>query len=201
MFILQVCLQFPDSLLADSARVALYLQHSLERKVYILGDTTCGSCCVDEIAANHIKADGIIHFGHACLSPTARLAVFHVLERREIDVDGLCRTVSRFFDDTARKILLFYDVAYAHAIGQPKLHGILRLVPYTKVNKSIPNFSLTFFFRGVKRISEIEISEADNIDAVLRVERQFCRHKKDRHTSIDIRKILDSGERLQDRRL
>ena len=26
------------------------------------------SCCVDEVAAEHIGADGIIHFGHACLT-------------------------------------------------------------------------------------------------------------------------------------
>ncbi|GAB1863781.1 2-(3-amino-3-carboxypropyl)histidine synthase subunit 2 [Camponotus japonicus] len=53
----QVCLQFPDSLLPDSVEVALHLEKSIGQKVYILGDTTCGSCCVDEIAAQHINAD------------------------------------------------------------------------------------------------------------------------------------------------
>lgn len=114
----QVCLQFPDSLILDSVRVALYFEQCLDKKVYILGDTTCGSCCVDEIAANHINADGIIHFGHACLNPTSRLEVFHVLDKQSIDVDLLVQTVSEFFVDATRKILLFYDVAYAHAIGE-----------------------------------------------------------------------------------
>jgi diphthamide biosynthesis enzyme Dph1/Dph2-like protein len=27
------------------------------------------SCCVDEVAAEHIKADALIHYGRACLSP------------------------------------------------------------------------------------------------------------------------------------
>jgi len=40
-----------------------------DRHVFILGDTSYGSCCVDEVAASHIEADGIIHFGRACLSP------------------------------------------------------------------------------------------------------------------------------------
>ncbi|XP_043274623.1 2-(3-amino-3-carboxypropyl)histidine synthase subunit 2 [Venturia canescens] len=112
----RVCLQFPDSLLSISAQVSLYLEQNLGKKVFILGDTTCGSCCVDEIAANHINADGIVHFGHACLNPTSRLEVFHVLEKSDIDTDLLVQTISEFFVDTTRKYILFYDVAYAHAI-------------------------------------------------------------------------------------
>ena len=39
-------------------------------RVSILGDTSYGECCVDEVAAEHIGADGLIHFGNACLTPT-----------------------------------------------------------------------------------------------------------------------------------
>jgi diphthamide biosynthesis protein 2 len=38
--------------------------------VSILGDTSYGECCVDEVAAEHIEADAVIHFGNACLTPT-----------------------------------------------------------------------------------------------------------------------------------
>ena len=48
-------------------------------KLYILGDTTFGECCVDEIAAEHCSSDGVIHFGHTCLTPTARLTLFKLL--------------------------------------------------------------------------------------------------------------------------
>lgn len=112
----QVCLQFPDNLLPDSIDVALRLERDIGQKVYILGDTTCGSCCVDEIAAQHINADGIIHFGHACLNPTTRLPVFHVLPKTRFDVTRVNDEFKRIFPDCARKILLFYDVAYAHKI-------------------------------------------------------------------------------------
>jgi len=37
-------------------------------QVFILADTSYGSCCVDEIAAQHVEADVIIHYGQACLS-------------------------------------------------------------------------------------------------------------------------------------
>lgn len=115
---LQVCLQFPDSLLPDSIEVALYLEKSIGQKVYILGDTTCGSCCIDEIAAQHINADGIIHFGHACLNPTARLPVLHILPKEQFDTTELCIEFKRIFSDSSKKILFFYDVAYAHKIGK-----------------------------------------------------------------------------------
>lgn len=94
------------------------MEKSVGQKVYILGDTTCGGCCVDEVTAQHVDADGIIHFGHACLSPTARLPVFHVLPRKRLDATRLGDELERVFPDPARKIILFYDVAYAHEIGK-----------------------------------------------------------------------------------
>lgn len=31
------------------------------------------SCCVDEVAAQHVDADFVVHYGHTCLSPFVRL--------------------------------------------------------------------------------------------------------------------------------
>ncbi|XP_033340908.2 diphthamide biosynthesis 2 isoform X1 [Megalopta genalis] len=112
----KICLQFPDSLLHDSVKIALCLENRIKKKVYILGDTTCGSCCIDEITAQHINADGIIHFGHACLNPTARLPVFHVLPKKEINVTEVVDKFKSNFEDKSKKLLFFYDVAYAHKI-------------------------------------------------------------------------------------
>lgn len=111
-------MQFPDNLLADSVEVALRLEKDTGQKVYILGDTTCGSCCVDEIAAQHINAGGIIHFGHACLNPTTRLPVFHVLPKKQFDATKIINEFKRIFPDCTKKILFFYDVAYAYRIGK-----------------------------------------------------------------------------------
>jgi diphthamide biosynthesis protein 2 len=92
----RIALQFPDELLGDSTRIVQILQDGLkqsshcsrtteeaisaldissnikkdqERKIYILADTSYGSCCVDEVAAEHADADCIVHYGRACLSP------------------------------------------------------------------------------------------------------------------------------------
>lgn len=39
-------------------------------KLFVMADTTYGNCCVDEVGAAHANADCVIHYGHACLSPS-----------------------------------------------------------------------------------------------------------------------------------
>nr|XP_050861756.1 2-(3-amino-3-carboxypropyl)histidine synthase subunit 2 [Vespula vulgaris] len=112
----KVCLQFPDDLLLDSVNIALHLEKCINRKVYILGDTTCGSCCVDVITAQHVNADGIIHFGHACLNPVNQISVFHILPKKKIDVICFQEQFKKTLQDITKKCILFYDVAYAHLI-------------------------------------------------------------------------------------
>lgn len=81
----KVALQFPDHLLPDSVAIATILRGKCGKDVFILGDTSYGrypslqkasfikkyifySCCIDEVAADHISCDAIIHFGPSCLS-------------------------------------------------------------------------------------------------------------------------------------
>lgn len=65
----QVALQFPDMLLPDAAEVAAHIEMHTNTPTFVMADTSYGSCCVDEVAAQHADADAIIHFGRSCLSP------------------------------------------------------------------------------------------------------------------------------------
>ncbi|KAJ1537776.1 Diphthamide biosynthesis protein 2, partial [Nowakowskiella sp. JEL0078] len=67
----KVALQFPDEYLFDAPFVVSKLQKLCPEgtSFYILADTTYGSCCIDEVAAEHVSADFIVHYGRACLSP------------------------------------------------------------------------------------------------------------------------------------
>lgn len=70
-------------MLKDSSRVASAIRHKLclledakpseepraAIKLYVMADTTYGSCCVDEVGAAHVNAQCVIHYGHSCLSP------------------------------------------------------------------------------------------------------------------------------------
>ncbi|KAI3953695.1 hypothetical protein MKW98_017519 [Papaver atlanticum] len=46
--------------------------------LYVLADTTYGSCCVDEVGASHVDADCVVHYGHTCFSPTTTSPAFCV---------------------------------------------------------------------------------------------------------------------------
>ncbi|PWN21812.1 hypothetical protein BCV69DRAFT_281737 [Microstroma glucosiphilum] len=100
---------------------------------YILADTSYGNCCVDEVAAQHVEADVVVHYGHACLSPTARLPVIYVFPKQSVQVEkaasalatSAIQALGKFQasenqseaegSQQRRKAILFsYDVGYAH---------------------------------------------------------------------------------------
>uniref|UniRef100_A0A8I3PZP9 2-(3-amino-3-carboxypropyl)histidine synthase subunit 2 n=2 Tax=Canis lupus familiaris TaxID=9615 RepID=A0A8I3PZP9_CANLF len=86
----QVALQFPDQLLGDAGAVAARLEGTTGSKMFILGDTAYGSCCVDVLGAEQAGAQALVHFGPACLSPPARpLPVAFVLGQRPVHLE-LC---------------------------------------------------------------------------------------------------------------
>lgn len=66
----RIALQFPDELLHDSVPIyrALKARIGEGQDLYVLADTSYGSCCVDEVAAQHVDADAMVHYGHACMS-------------------------------------------------------------------------------------------------------------------------------------
>ena len=85
----RVALQFPDSLLREAPEVLWTLQARVRKLtagagdgsaeegsvgaavavavapplIFVTGDTSYGSCCVDEVSAQHLQADAIVHYG------------------------------------------------------------------------------------------------------------------------------------------
>ena len=127
----RVALQFPDELLSDSPEVCWAMEEALERMqetaddkksalVFCLGDTTFGPCCPDEVAALHLKADVLVHYGHACLShPPLALPVlysFGVSDHWDTPtcVDAILEQAKS--NGATRRLLLLYQVKYQHAM-------------------------------------------------------------------------------------
>ncbi|KAF6235767.1 hypothetical protein HO173_005962 [Letharia columbiana] len=82
-------------------------------RLYILADTSYGACCVDEIAAEHISADAVVHYGRACLSPTARIPVIHIFTVQQLqDQSSLLEDFEDFYVDRRAKVILTADVTY-----------------------------------------------------------------------------------------
>merc|ERR1711939_438354 len=116
----RVCLQFPDELLHASVKVFKAIRRRLPDQVelYVMADTTYGSCCVDEVAAQHVDAQVVVHYGHACLSAPARLSVLYVFPKAPIDPKHAAEALYKEIKDNAdiledrKHLLIMSDVAY-----------------------------------------------------------------------------------------
>lgn len=109
----RVALQFPDELLADANSVTsrLKVRSAADVAFYVLGDTSYGSCCVDEVAAEHVNAEVVVHYGRSCLSPTSRLPIVYIFGKRALDVDMLLEQMQKTINQNT-SILVVSDTTY-----------------------------------------------------------------------------------------
>ena len=104
-------------------------------RLYILADTSYGACCVDEIAAEHINADVVVHYGRACLSPTARIPVIHVFTVQQLqDQTRLIQDFECFYIDHQAKIILMADVTYQNHLD--RVVSVLQSLGYSRLHKT-----------------------------------------------------------------
>lgn len=102
-----------------------------EEKLCILADTSYGACCVDEIAAEHVDAGVVVHYGRACLSPTARLPVIYVFTSPPLDLDVAVNSFKETYQDKHEQVCLVADIPYSHHI--PTLHQRLKIEGYDNI--------------------------------------------------------------------
>lgn len=108
----RVAIQLPDNLLKYSLSLIHELQDECKKQFkmnvdeenpifYLLADTTFGSCCPDYIAAQHVNADLIVHYGDAC-RPTSvvdekvnllKIPTYYVYGKKNIDIKLVSKTV------------------------------------------------------------------------------------------------------------
>ena len=139
----RVSLQFPDSMLGDAAWVVGALNDALatgengeeapavKPKVYVLADTSYSACCVDEVAAEHVDAQVVVHYGRSCLSPTARLPVIYVFTRYPLDHDAVIADAEATFPEKDTKIVVMADVTYQDHV--PAICARLQAQGYTNI--------------------------------------------------------------------
>lgn len=153
-----VALQFPDSMLHDAPRVFEALEHgvkdlSVKRssiedglreidiaksqtfsgriRFSILADTSYGACCVDEIAAEHVDADVVVHYGRSCLSPTARLPVIYVYTTHDLTLGPVVTSFEETFPDKSTKVVLMADITFSDHL--PAIYERLQNIGYTDI--------------------------------------------------------------------
>ena len=66
-----VALQMPEGLLLYATVISDVLKRlaPVLEQVSILGDVTYGACCIDDLGAQALGAQLLVHYGHSCLVP------------------------------------------------------------------------------------------------------------------------------------
>jgi diphthamide biosynthesis protein 2 len=90
---------------------------SSRRRLFILADTSYGACCVDEIAAEHVEADVVVHYGRSCLSPTARLPVIYVFTSRPLPLEPVVTAFEETFPEKESKVVVTADITYSDYVN------------------------------------------------------------------------------------
>ncbi|CAN9084757.1 unnamed protein product [Alternaria alternata] len=103
-----------EDLSTDMSKTWISEEESSQESLFILGDTSYGACCVDEVAAEHVDADVVVHYGRSCLSPPSRLPVVYVFTERPLDLDPVVATFKETYPDKEAKIILMADIPYSH---------------------------------------------------------------------------------------
>lgn len=121
-----VALQFPDDLLKDATRVVRALYDKLrcsgcetsdrDVRLYVMADTTYGSCCVDEVGAAHINAHCVIHYGHTCLSPTSTLPALYIFGKAPLSISNCAENLKHYASTNTKPVLVLFGLEYSYAI-------------------------------------------------------------------------------------
>jgi len=101
-----------EGLEGDVAGIHIQDTKEEEQKIFILGDTSYGACCIDEIAAEHVDAEVVVHYGRSCLSPPARLPVIYVYTTRPLSILNTVRTFKSIHSDPLQGVILMADLPY-----------------------------------------------------------------------------------------
>ncbi|KAF2264698.1 diphthamide biosynthesis protein [Lojkania enalia] len=112
-------------------KTSLEQQEDPPERLFILGDTSYGACCVDEVAAEHVDADVVVHYGRSCLSPPSRLPVIYIFTTRALDQDTAISAFKQTYPDKGQKIILMADTPYSHHI--PSLYKRLEEDGYSNI--------------------------------------------------------------------
>ncbi|KAL6946982.1 hypothetical protein ACO0QE_001839 [Hanseniaspora vineae] len=151
----KITLQFPDHLVMDSAYILKDIQEHFtsaennKRQFWILADTSYSSCCVDEVAAEHVKGDLVIHFGDACLNSVQKLPVVYSFGKPKLSQDVIAQ-FENHFPDKNQKVCLMSDSSHSYLL--PELSSKLRENGYANViftgipNKIVPEDSFIVNF-------------------------------------------------------
>lgn len=94
------------------------------QEVWILADTSYSPCCIDEVAAEHVKADIVVHFGDACLNPVEKIESAYIFGKPYLDIQKLADKFREIYSNKDDKIAVMADTTYSGLNNQ--LYNVLK---------------------------------------------------------------------------
>lgn len=73
---------------------------------------------MDEVAAEHVGAEAVLHYGPACLSPCGKLPVLHIFGQQPLDIARCIEAFRELYPDQQSHVVVLSDVVYAHAMSE-----------------------------------------------------------------------------------
>lgn len=90
---------------------------SSSQTIWILADTSYSPCCIDEVAAEHVHSDLVIHFGDACLNVVDKLPSAYVLGKPSLDKLDIINKIRETYS-TGDKVLLMGSAPNTHILKE-----------------------------------------------------------------------------------
>lgn len=159
----KITLQFPDHLVMDSSYVIKYFQETDEtdRDYFILADTSYSFCCVDEVAAEHVKGDIVVHFGDACFTQVSKLPIVYSLGNPYLNIEKLVEAFSEQIVNPTESVVLMADSPFNNtllAVNQAlKSKGFSNILLLGINYEAVENEEVSIF--PANKITEDKITE------------------------------------------
>jgi 2-(3-amino-3-carboxypropyl)histidine synthase len=119
-----VALQMPEGLLLYATVISDVMQRLAPTldQVSILGDVTYGACCVDDLGAQALGAELLVHYGHSCLVPIQHTVIpcLYVFVEIAIDVNHLvdCLDLTLASETSKPHVYLLGTIQFRHAFSE-----------------------------------------------------------------------------------
>jgi len=146
-----------------------YLKNELKDIFFfIIGETSYGICCADDIAALHLKGDIIIRVGNSCLTKNKQLPVYFLFEQENLQEKEVIKSLDVIKNNSEfsnKNYFVFYNQKYYKTFeklnsNEPQLSkniffSLISYKPGENTDNSCSENSFTIYNRIFKNISEI----------------------------------------------
>jgi 2-(3-amino-3-carboxypropyl)histidine synthase len=118
----RISLQLPEGLQMFACSLVDIFQRFAGVEAIVQGDVVYGACCVDDLNADELGADLLVHYGHSCLVPINEtcMKTLYVFVEIAINVPNLVDTIRLTIDDLSTSLALVGTVQFTHCLPQVK---------------------------------------------------------------------------------